>query len=129
MFPICWCLESPEPEVFLQPRNFNPHPYAEGGRAPPAIEGLRRPATAVPGEAVFAGRRGPVLFPPNPGDVVQSTTAGYDEGLGAYAEDRGHPYAGVARKQKIKLGGRFSVSDQVRFLHTYIYFTVHIIFL
>lgn len=89
------CLESPEPEVLLQPRNFNPHPYEEGGRALPT-------------------RHGPVLFPAV-GNALTSQSA-VPVGLlnvGTSGVDN-HPYADVARKQRIKLAGRFSAADQVR---------------
>lgn len=91
------CLESPQPEVLLQPRNFNPHPYQEGVRVSPTA----------------AGRLGPVLFPQGVGGPINRHSA-----LSATLLDTSvdyHPYANVARKHRIKLAGRFSsaADDQV----------------
>lgn len=85
-------LESPEPEVLLQPRNYNPHPYENGqGRS-------------------LGSRRGPILFPPE----VRPTATGLTFGRPDIGVE--HPYANVARKQRVKLAGRFS-SEQVMILH------------
>lgn len=105
----CHGLESSHPEVLLQPRNFNPHPYTDGGRVPPGFNEFHHASAAVPVALTAAGRRGPVLFPSNPGDDAQSTGVP----TGAPIQDRGHPYAGVARKHKIKLAGRFSADHHV----------------
>ncbi|GLV45815.1 Cuticular protein 50Cb [Carabus blaptoides fortunei] len=102
---MCYGLESRNPEVLLQPRNFNPHPYREGGRALQQQD--------------IADRLGPVLFPTNPSDsarpssnvvrVTQSTNR--DE----------HPYANVARKQRLKFSGRLVAADQENTINPRVY--------
>lgn len=104
---MCSGLESNDPEVLLQPRNFNPHPYRAGGRALQQQQQQR--------QQDIAERLGPVLFPPNPSDnarptsnVVRVTQSSNDE----------HPYANVARKQRLKFSGRLTATDQVTNIHT-----------
>lgn len=91
------CLESPQPEVLLQPRNFNPHPYQEGVRVSPTA----------------ASRLGPVLFPGGGDLTIARQSAGPATLLDTGVDN--HPYANVARKHRIKLAGRFSsiAADQV----------------
>lgn len=95
-------LEEPSPEVFLQPRNFNPHPY-ELGYDPRSgdrqVSRLREYANQI--DVFGADDRGPILFPANnqPGDNRVTT----DPYVVAQLKDT-HPYAGVAAKKKKKYG-------------------------
>ncbi|XP_018563463.1 uncharacterized protein LOC108905165 [Anoplophora glabripennis] len=85
-------LEEPHPEIFLQPRNFNPHPYE---------------VAAQNGE-----RNGPVLFPPNPDDNLVEDRSNFVTPRNFPIRDitpvDSHPYVKVARKHKYRVSGRFS---------------------
>lgn len=77
-----------QPEIFLPPRNFNPHPYYGGyetGR--------------------LAGNTGPVLFPG--GEGVQQQQQQQQQGE-VHPVDL-HPYAKVADKHRYKARGRFNI--------------------
>lgn len=88
--------EEQQPEIFLPPRNFNPHPYYQ------QYDGeyeAHRPT----------GNTGPVLFPGGEG-VQQQQQQSHPIDL--------HPYAKVANKQKYKARGRYS--NQVFYCFYYI---------
>lgn len=71
-----------QPEIFLPPRNFNPHPYYSGYET-------GRPA----------GNTGPVLFPGGEGTSQQQ---------GEVHPVDFHPYAKVADRRRYKARGRFN---------------------
>ncbi|XP_017774186.1 PREDICTED: uncharacterized protein LOC108560959, partial [Nicrophorus vespilloides] len=81
-------LEEAQPEIFLPPRNFNPHPYEINAFQYNRID-------------VAAPNTGPVLFPSNrEPNAIQTQDP--------------HPYAGVVKKKKYSLGlGRFQKEDLV----------------
>lgn len=89
--PLCSCVEEQEPEIFLPPRNFNPHPYQNG------YEPRRN------------GNTGPVLFPATaPGLGVNGNSGELRTAGELHPIDR-HPYATVAKKQRYKLAGRYDL--------------------
>lgn len=92
-------LEEPSPEIFLQPRNFNPHPYEV--------------------IAQKEERNGPVLFPANPDDNLVENRSNFVTARNFPLRDiqpvDNHPYVKVARKQKYRVRGRFH--EEVRFIY------------
>ncbi|KAF5286100.1 hypothetical protein FQA39_LY16447 [Lamprigera yunnana] len=94
---ICFSSEEYEQEVFLNPRNFNPHPY----------EGYESKIRAN-------GNRGPVLFPTTPTDPddTNGNSGNVNENrVNGFSIDS-HPYVAV-RKHKYKQGGRFHNQDEI----------------
>ncbi|KAK4873268.1 hypothetical protein RN001_015297, partial [Aquatica leii] len=91
---ICFSLEESEREIFLNPRNFNPHPYQ---------------ATGYERRIEANGNRGPVLFPTTPTDPDDPNGNSGNinaDGDNSFSIDS-HPYVGVVRKRKYKQAGRF----------------------
>ncbi|XP_044269825.1 uncharacterized protein LOC123014668 isoform X2 [Tribolium madens] len=89
-------VEENQPEIFLSPRNFNPHPYEAG---------------YDPRDASDANRLGPVVFPPSPPDEdnsVNSNVLTLERERQLNHPIDNHPYAKVARKRKYQFPGRFS---------------------
>lgn len=86
-------VEENEREIFLQPRNFNPHPY--------------QPKYGV--RIRGGGNTGPVLFPETPPDPDDPN--GNSGNINGDRDNRlsidSHPYASVVRKHKYKQVGRF----------------------
>ncbi|XP_045463015.1 uncharacterized protein LOC123672779 isoform X2 [Harmonia axyridis] len=81
-----WCLEEPHQEIYLQPRNFNPHPYE-----------------------VVASRRtspdtGPILFPPSPPPETEGSN--FIKVDNSQHPVDSHPYPKLVRKHKYRNPGR-----------------------
>lgn len=93
-------LEEAAPEVYLQPRNFNPHPYEAGGGG--GGGGGTSPA------AIRIDNNGPVVFPPNAEDnnaaQIQSNFITLSRNNNPIDN---HPYAKVAQKNRYRLPGRY----------------------
>lgn len=88
-------MEETRRAIYLQPRNFNPHPY-QLGRAADV------PATR---------NRGPVLFPETPPDPDDPNGNSSKINLASNSHPiDNHPYAPLVRKNKYKQAGRFQVS-------------------
>lgn len=86
--PVCICVEEEEPEIFLAPRNFNPHPYQSGYNA----------------ETGGNGNTGPVVFPATRGADGKAASATGRTALDADS----HPYASVVKRKRYKQAGRFA---------------------
>ncbi|CAH0546774.1 unnamed protein product [Brassicogethes aeneus] len=94
--------EEPHPELYLAPRNFNPHPYEHGATSA---------QTSGPGN-------GPVLFPRTPEDEEdnnkrQNNIITIPKGFvnkNAHPVDN-HPYSRVVKKNKYKLVGKYHNRD------------------
>lgn len=84
---MCICVEEEEPEIFLAPRNFNPHPYQSGYNA----------------ETRRNGNTGPVVFPAS-GEADGKTVS--LQGRNVLDADS-HPYASVVKRKRYKQAGRF----------------------
>lgn len=79
---VCDCIEETAPEVYLNPRNFNPHPYENGYNSNRNVDS-----------------NGPVLFPITRDDQQEDY---YRNGISNVINE--HPYASVARKNMIQSG-------------------------
>lgn len=93
---MCVCLEEEEPEIFLAPRNFNPHPYQSGYNAQ-----TRR-----------NGNQGPVVFPATGSGGTNGKTASVQGKIALDVDN--HPYASVVKRKRYKQAGRFD--GQVMYL-------------
>lgn len=78
-----WSLEEPEPEIYLRPRNFNPHPYE--------INNSEKTA------------RGPILFPPSPPPETEGSNFVKIDNtkISPHPVDN-HPYPKLLRKHKYR---------------------------
>lgn len=86
-----------QPEIFLPPRNFNPHPYyyeQQQQQQQQHYGGYESGRTA--------GNTGPVLFPGGEGVGIQQRQ-------GEIHPVDLHPYAKVADKHRYKARGRFNI--------------------
>lgn len=82
----CKCIEEIAPEIYLTPRNFNPHPYEAR---------YDNNARIIPNR-----NNGPVLFPP-----TQDRPSEQYYGNGISNNINEHPYASVARKKMYQSDG------------------------
>ncbi|KAL3284578.1 hypothetical protein HHI36_018735 [Cryptolaemus montrouzieri] len=93
-FNHIWALEEPRQEIYLQPRNYNPHPYQVDVQASNHI----------------TPNRGPILFPPSPAPDVDNERSNFirvenDRNVAPHPVDN-HPYPKVARKYRFRNPGR-----------------------
>lgn len=83
-------LEEVAPEVYLQPRNFNPHPYETGGGGGPT----------------GADNNGPAVFPTNSEDNAPVQSNFITLSRNNHPVDN-HPYVKVAQKNQYRLPGKY----------------------
>ncbi|KAK5640302.1 hypothetical protein RI129_011113 [Pyrocoelia pectoralis] len=98
---MCFSLEESEPSIYLQPRNFNPHPYEVSGYE-------------------TNGNRGPVLFPTTPTDPDDPN--GNSGNINADGDNNlpiDPPYVALIQNYKDKQGGRFRDGNKKAYAFSY----------